>query len=169
MGIEIAFSIIFVVLGTMTVFSRQPFFSLFSLMGLIFSMSMLYLIKGSLLGSSILLLSVGTVAVVIVIQLFMNLDLEKEFQQYYKMNLVPMFGMMVMGIILGVLALSLFGDKEIFSELSSKKQFENKIDLMFVDYGQMILITIIGLIGVITSTSLLVKENEDGEINEVHD
>lgn len=163
MDIMLVLSIILVVVGTMTVFSRQPFFSVFSFVGLVFTMMLIYLTQGNSLLSVVLLLSMGSVVLVIVNQLFMNLDLEKEFQQYYKMNVVPMFGMMVIGIILGVMSLVVFGTKDVFKSSYNQVQVGEVIESMLGTYDNIIIFCILGLLGVITTASLLIQQEDETE------
>ncbi len=157
MDLDFYFSISLIILGTMTVFSRQPSFSVFSLIGLLFIIMQIFLSKGYVVLSTIFLLATGAVVLVIIIQLFMNLDLEKEFQQYYKMNVIPMFGMMVMGITLGVLSLIMFSSQKIFEKpfLGDEGQ-----SISLESYDHMVPILILGLLGVITLSSLLIKQKD---------
>jgi hypothetical protein len=161
MDLDLTLSIVLVVIATMTIFSRQPFFSVFSLMGLVFTTMIIFLVKGNFVLSSVLLLSMGSVILVIIVQLFMNLDLEKEFQQYYKMNVVPMFGMMVMGIILGVMALVVFGSKDIFIKKMNQVELKATAQNMFASYDNMILLSIMSLIGIVTTAALLLDTNKE--------
>jgi NADH:ubiquinone oxidoreductase subunit 6 (subunit J) len=164
MDLDFIFSVILVIISTMTVFSRQPFFAVFSFVGLVFTIMLVFLLKGSVMLSTVLLLSMGTVILVTIVQLFMNLDLEKEFQQYYKMNVVPMFGMMVMGVILGVLSLAVFGAKSLFSTQSNQMRFGRISQTSFESYDVMVLFSVMGLLGVVTTATLLLKgENEELE------
>ncbi|MBT7611519.1 MAG: hypothetical protein HN576_17290 [Bacteriovoracaceae bacterium] len=161
MGLDLVLSVLIVVISTMTVFSRQPFFAVFSFIGLMFAIMIIFMIKGSVILSTVLLLSVGSVLLVTIVQLFMNLDLEKEFQQYYKMNVVPMFGMMVMGVILGVLSLTVFGSKDIFLLKTSQLKTEPLNKVILESYDIMILLSVMGLLGVITTASLLINNEEE--------
>jgi hypothetical protein len=161
MDLDIVLSILLVILSTMTVFSRQPFFAVFSFLGLILSMMLIYLIKGSVILSTILLLSMGSIVLVNIVQLFMNLDLEKEFQQYYKMNVVPMFGMMVMGVILGVMALVIFGSKSIFNSEMNQIRLTSSSPGMFESFDNIILLSLLGLLGVLSTSTLLLKQDEE--------
>jgi NADH:ubiquinone oxidoreductase subunit 6 (subunit J) len=163
MDITLILSVILVIMGTMTVFSRQPFFSIFSFVGLVFTMMLIYMTQGNTILAVVILLAMGSVALVIIVQLFMNLDLEKEFQQFYKMNVVPTFGMMIMGIILGVLALVMFGNKDIFIGSYNQIQMYELLETPLDTYDNIILLSVLGLLGVITAASLLLLNQEDPE------
>ena len=126
-------------------------------------MMLIYMTQGNTILAVVILLAMGSVALVIIVQLFMNLDLEKEFQQFYKMNVVPTFGMMIMGIILGVLALVMFGNKDIFIGSYNQIQMYELLETPLDTYDNIILLSVLGLLGVITAASLLLLNQEDPE------
>ena len=156
MDLDIILSIAVVVFGITSIFSRQPFFSIFSYSLLVITMAIVLITNGTIIHSSILILSIGSVLIIYIVQMFMKIDLEKEFQNSSKMEIVPMFGIVIVAILLGIFILTFFSTPKLYSNLNSNSSINQMKNYVFQSYESIATILIISSIGIVTTVGLLI-------------
>lgn len=101
-------SVLILLIGGISIFTRLPIVSGFTFFGFAFFSFMAFLAKGAVLDSTIVLFVFIIATLSIVLQLLMNVDLEKEFQKIYKKNITPVAGMIFVAFFLGAVSLVLY-------------------------------------------------------------
>jgi len=148
MGLMFYLALVLLVVGGIVVFTRLPQLSGFVYAAFALVSFVTFLIKGETLESSIILFVMIVSSLIITLQLFMNVDLEKEFQKVYKRNMTPVVTMMFTAFILGCLGLVIFS----VEKKGQLKFIPKTTDIAFESgfvfiVGSMILMGVLMLVG----------------------
>jgi hypothetical protein len=148
MGLMFYLAITLLIVGGIVVFTRLPQFAgfVYAAFGLVIFVA--YLIQGEILESSVVLFVMIITSLIITLQLFMNVDLEKEFQKVYKRNMTPVVTMMFTAFILGAIGLVVYSEEknQRLVQIVKKTDLAFESSLVFVT-GMLVFMGVVMLIG----------------------
>lgn len=148
MGLMFYLALVLLVVGGIVVFTRLPQMAgfVYAAFGLMIFISFLF--KGEILEASVVLFLMIITSLIITLQLFMNVDLEKEFQKVYKRNMTPVVTMMFTAFIMGPIGLVVYSVEKKGSLVKVIKNTEvsNELSIVFLA-GMMIFMGVIMLVG----------------------
>jgi hypothetical protein len=148
MGLIFYLALVLLVVGGIVVFTRLPQMAgfVYAAFGLMIFISFLF--KGEILEASVVLFLMIITSLIITLQLFMNVDLEKEFQKVYKRNMTPVVTMMFTAFIMGSIGLVVYSVEKKGSLVKVIKNTEvsNELSTVFLA-GMMIFMGVIMLVG----------------------
>lgn len=148
MGLMFYLALVLLVVGGIVVFTRLPQMAgfVYAAFGLVIFIS--FLLKGEILEASVVLFLMIITSLIITLQLFMNVDLEKEFQKVYKRNMTPVVTMMFTAFIMGSIGLVVYSveKKNSLVKVIKNTDISNEISIVFLA-GMMIFMGVIMLVG----------------------
>ncbi|TNF30660.1 MAG: hypothetical protein EP319_04365 [Deltaproteobacteria bacterium] len=148
MGLMFYLAITLLIIGGIVVFTRLPQLAgfVYAAFGLVIFVA--YLIQGEILESSVVLFVMIITSLIITLQLFMNVDLEKEFQKVYKRNMTPVITMMFTAFILGAIGLVVYSEEknQRLVQIVKKTNLAFESSLVFVT-GMLVFMGVVMLIG----------------------
>ncbi|MCO4793080.1 MAG: hypothetical protein KC493_05190 [Bacteriovoracaceae bacterium] len=149
MGIMFYLLLGILIVGATSIFSRLPLISGFTFFGFSFLVFITFILKNNIMDSTIVLFLLLVSTLMICLQLFMNVDLEKEFQKAYKKNITPVVGMIFTAFTLGGISLVI--------HLTEKKGLIEKAHLktdIQQEYAVILVITMMMLLGIVLLVGL---------------
>ncbi len=148
MGLMFYLALMLLIIGGIVVFTRLPQLSGFVYAAFGLMIFVTYLLQGEVLESSVVFFIMIITSLIITLQLFMNVDLEKEFQKVYKRNMTPVVTMMFTAFILGALGLVLYSEEKNnkLVQVVKSSGLAEESTLIFIT-GTMIFMGIVMLVG----------------------
>lgn len=148
MGMMFYLAITLLIVGGLVVFTRLPQLAgfVYAAFGLIIFVA--YLLQGEILESSVVLFVMIITSLIITLQLFMNVDLEKEFQKVYKRNMTPVVTIMFTAFILGAIGLVVYSEEknQRLVQIVKNTELAFESSLVFIA-GMMVFMGVVMLIG----------------------
>ena len=148
MGLMFFLAIILLIVGGIVIFTRLPQMSgfVYAAFGLVIFIT--FLLTGEVLEASVVLFLMIITSLIITLQLFMNVDLEKEFQKIYKRNMTPVVTMMFISFIIGSVGLVIFSveKKQSLMKVIKNTDVSNESSIVFIA-GMLIFMGVLMLVG----------------------